>query len=100
MPNMAMKRDLTPEQRRLVDEALRHVHPACDRATVDFDRIAIGTWDPVRRVQGVRQAGAADRGELRAHPSRQQDRGALGDVPLRPDRLRIDRCPALWRMRP
>ena len=42
MPGMAMKRDLTPQQLR-AREMMKHVHPAYDRATVDFDRIAIGT---------------------------------------------------------
>ena len=40
---------------------MKHVHPAYDRATVDFDRIAIGTG-----IQGVRQTRAADKRELRA----------------------------------
>ena len=39
MPGMAMKRDLTPQQLR-AREMMKHVHPAYDRATVDFDRIA------------------------------------------------------------
>ena len=42
MPGMAMKRDLTPQQLR-AREMMKHVHPAYDRASVDFDRIAIGT---------------------------------------------------------
>ena len=42
MPGMAMKRDLTPQQLR-AREMMKHVHPAYDRATLDFDRIAIGT---------------------------------------------------------
>ena len=37
-----MKRQLTPQQLR-AREMMKHVHPAYDRATVDFDRIAIGT---------------------------------------------------------
>ena len=42
MPGMAMKRDITPQQLR-AREMMKHVHPAYERATIDFDRIAIGT---------------------------------------------------------
>jgi hypothetical protein len=42
LPGMAMKRDLTPQQLR-AREMMKHVVPAYDRATVNFDRIAMGT---------------------------------------------------------
>ena len=55
MPGMAMKRDLTPQQLR-AREMMKHVHPAYDCATVDFDRIAIGTG--ILCVAPSRQRGA------------------------------------------
>jgi len=39
----AIRVRITPEQRALAREMLKHVHPAYDRATVKFHRIAEGT---------------------------------------------------------
>jgi hypothetical protein len=46
----------TPEQHARAREMMKHVHPAYDRATVEFDRIANGTGSS---VSSARRAGGA-----------------------------------------